>query len=180
MIYWVAVFTAFLTAFYTGRAFFMTFWGVEKLPSPDDPEAQATAPQDVVISDHGTGHEHGHDAAGDHGHDAAGDHGHGSHVGHESPPIMTYPLFALAACTILIGLVCLAAGPFWGTSEWFAHHLHATFGFEGLHHEEHHFDWVTAVVGTFAGVVGIGMSYAMYAGVSPLPAQTGSTDAAAL
>ena len=38
LIYWVAVFTAFLTAFYTGRAFFMTFWGPEKLPSPDDPE----------------------------------------------------------------------------------------------------------------------------------------------
>ena len=39
LIYWVAVLTAFLTAFYTGRAFFMTFWGPEKLPSPDDPEA---------------------------------------------------------------------------------------------------------------------------------------------
>ena len=38
-IYWVAIVTAFLTAFYTGRAFFMTFWGPEKLPSPDDPEA---------------------------------------------------------------------------------------------------------------------------------------------
>ena len=25
-----------MTAFYTGRAFFMTFWGPEKLPSPDD------------------------------------------------------------------------------------------------------------------------------------------------
>src|SRR5260370_35651025 len=39
LIYWVAVFTAFLTAFYAGRAFFMPFWGPEKLPSPDDPEA---------------------------------------------------------------------------------------------------------------------------------------------
>ena len=36
-IYWVAVVTAFLTAFYTGRAFFMTFWGPEKLPSPTIP-----------------------------------------------------------------------------------------------------------------------------------------------
>ncbi len=43
LIYWVAVFTAFLTAFYTGRAFFMTFWGPEKLPSPDDPEAPPIA-----------------------------------------------------------------------------------------------------------------------------------------
>ena len=39
-IYWVAVLTAFLTAFYTGRAFFLTFFGPEKLPSPDDPEAE--------------------------------------------------------------------------------------------------------------------------------------------
>ena len=32
-----------MTAFYTGRAFFMTFWGPEKLPSPDDPEAPESA-----------------------------------------------------------------------------------------------------------------------------------------
>jgi NADH-quinone oxidoreductase subunit L len=38
-IYWVATLTALLTAFYTGRAFFLTFFGPEKLPSPDDPEA---------------------------------------------------------------------------------------------------------------------------------------------
>src|SRR5262245_45168401 len=43
LIYWVAIFTAFLTAFYTGRAFFMTFFGPEKLPSPDDPEAPPSA-----------------------------------------------------------------------------------------------------------------------------------------
>ena len=48
-IYWLAVITAFLTAFYTGRAFFWTFFGPEKLPSPDDPEAE---PDDA----HGHGH----------------------------------------------------------------------------------------------------------------------------
>ena len=65
--------------------------------------------------------------------------------------------------------ICLLAGPFWGTTEWFAHHLHATYGFESLHHEEHHFDWITAIVGTLAGVGGIYLSYTMYAGTSPLP-----------
>ncbi len=164
LIYWVAVFTAFLTAFYTGRAFFMTFFGAEKLPSPDDPEAPAITAGDA----------HAH--SGDSGHHEADGHGHGdghggSHVGHESPPIMTYPLFVLAGCTILIGLVCLVAGPFGGTTEWFAHHLHATFGFESLRHEEHDFDWVTAIVGTVAGVVGLGLSYKMYAEPSPLPAR---------
>src|SRR5205823_2338468 len=39
-IYWLAVLTAFLTAFYTFRAFFLTFFGPEKLPSPDDPEVE--------------------------------------------------------------------------------------------------------------------------------------------
>ena len=59
---------------------------------------------------------------------------------------------ALAGCTGLIGLICLVAGPFAGTTEWFAHHLHSTFGFESLGHFEHHFDWVTAIMGTLAGV----------------------------
>ena len=164
LIYWVAVFTAFLTALYTGRAFFMTFWGAEKLPSPDDPEAPP-----VVASTDAHSHAAGH--GDDHGHAGADAHGHGSHVGHESPPIMTYPLFGLAGCTILIGLVCFLAGPFWGTTEWFAHHLHQTFGFESLHHEEHHFDWWTALIGTVAGVGGLALSYRMYAQPSPLPAQ---------
>ncbi|CAN5622295.1 hypothetical protein BH23PLA1_BH23PLA1_01700 [soil metagenome] len=42
-IYWIGTLTAFLTAFYTGRAFFLTFFGPEKLPSPDDSEAQFEA-----------------------------------------------------------------------------------------------------------------------------------------
>ena len=163
LIYWVAVFTAFLTAFYTGRAYFMTFWGTEKLPSPDDPEAPP-----VAAADDAHGHTGGH-GGDDHGHADTASHGHGSHVGHESPPIMTLPLLALAGCTVLIGLICLLAGPFWGTTEWFAHHLHATLGFESLKHEEHHFDWWTAVIGTVAGVGGLALSYRMYAAPSPLP-----------
>jgi proton-translocating NADH-quinone oxidoreductase chain L len=160
LIYWLAVFTAFLTAFYTGRAYFMTFWGELKLPSSDDPEAPP------ITDDHGHhGDDHGH------GHVESDPHGHGSHVGHESPPVMTYPLFVLAGCTVLIGVVCLLAGPFWGPTEWFGHHLEATFGFEQLKHEEHHFDWITAIVGTIAGVGGIALSYKMYAQKSPIPAQ---------
>ena len=163
LIYWVAVFTAFLTAFYTGRAFFMTFWGAEKLPSPDDPEAPP-----IIATEHVHAYPGGH-GGDDRGHGETDSHGHGSHVGHESPPIMTYPLFGLAGCTILIGLVCLLAGPFGGTTEWFAHHLHRTLGFESLKHEEHHFDWLTAIVGTVAGVGGLALSYSMYAAPSPLP-----------
>jgi NADH-quinone oxidoreductase subunit L len=59
-------------------------------------------------------------------------------------------------------LICLVAGPFAGTTEWFAHHLHATFGFESLGGAEHHFDWGTAILGTLAAVSGIGLSYVLY------------------
>ena len=105
LVYVLAVVTAFMTAFYTGRAFFMTFWGPEKLPSPDDPEvASAEAPSDAASPDHSHAPDsHAHSS--EHGHDSGG------HVGHESPPIMTYPLIALAGCTGLIGLICLAGGP---------------------------------------------------------------------
>ncbi len=156
LIYWVAIFTAFLTAFYTGRAFFMTFWGTEKLPAPDDPEA----PQPIEVDAPGGQGDHGHDGA--HGHGGDESHGHDSHIGQESPPIMTIPLFVLAGCTVVIGLVCLCAGPFSGTTEWFAHHLHATLGFESLGEEAHHFDWATAITGTLAGLLGLGLSYRLY------------------
>jgi NADH-quinone oxidoreductase subunit L len=163
LIYLVAIVTSFMTAFYTGRAFFLTFWGPEKLPSPDDPEA---VPLALGATDSG-GHTGHHEQGAGHG-DALG---HDSHFGHESPPVMTYPLVALAGCTVLIGLVCLVAGPFSGTSEWFAHHLHATLGFESLGREAHHFDWGTAALGTLAGLLGIGLSYFLYAEPGPAPAR---------
>ena len=47
-----------MTAFYTGRAFFMTFWGPEKLPSPDDPEAPGPSQRPSHgPRTHGAGHD---------------------------------------------------------------------------------------------------------------------------
>jgi NADH-quinone oxidoreductase subunit L len=161
LIYWVAILTAFLTAFYTGRAFFMTFFGPERLPSPADSEA----PRDAGLAEAQT---HGQHAEGEAGHP----HAHHGDIGHESPPIMTIPLLALAGFTVLIGLIGLVAGPFFGgTTAWFAGHLHETLGFEGLGHEEHGFSWLTAILGTLAGLGGLGLSYRMYAEPSPLPGQ---------
>ncbi len=162
LIYWIAVFTAFLTAFYTGRAFFMTFFGPEKLPSPDDPEAP---PADAATA-HAASEPHAEGG----GHDNHA-HGHGSHVGQESSPVMTYPLLALAACTALIGLVCLLAAPFAGTTGWFEHHLQATLSFESLGNGHHGFDWSTAFVSTVSALLGLGLSYLMYAAPSPVPAR---------
>jgi len=158
LIYWTAILTAFMTAFYTFRAFFMTFFGPEKLPSPDDPEAPKI--------EEAHGHGHGHD---DHAHGHDGAHGHGGHhVGEESPPVMTYPLIALAVCAALAGLV-------FGATGWFESHLEGTLGFEHLAHGEHAFSWATAIISTIAAASGIGLAYKLYAEPSPIPARIASS-----
>jgi NADH-quinone oxidoreductase subunit L len=156
-IYYVAVITAGMTAFYTGRAFFLTFFGPEKLPSPDDPEA---ADSELAHGSPPASHEdHGHGHSPDEEHDA-------SHFGHESPPIMTVPLMILAVCAALVGLI-------FGPTGLFEHHLHSTFRFEDLGHFEHGHgtDWPTVAIGTVAGLLGLGVSYVMYYRRSPLPGQ---------
>ena len=170
LIYWLAILTAFMTAFYTGRAFFMTFFGPEKLPSPTDPEAPPGQARRCARRTR-----RAHDRPRHHGEGVTGlPHEHHGEIGHESPPVMTFPLLALAGCTVLIGLICLVAGPFLGgATEWFAHHLHKTLAFESLGHEEHAFSWATAIVGTLVGVLGIGLSYVMYAQTSTLPGRLG-------
>ena len=139
-IYWLAVVTAFLTAFYTGRAFFLTFFGPEKLPSLDDPEAE----MDVVPLAHD-------------------DHGHGSHFGHESGLAMTIPLMILAVCALLVGFV-------FGPTHWLEHHLGKTLGFERLGQLVHHVaDWATPLIGLAAGILGLALGYVFYGQASPLP-----------
>jgi NADH-quinone oxidoreductase subunit L len=180
-IYGVAVFTALLTAFYTGRAFFLTFWGPEKLPSPDDLEAEADEaahaahghasadadphrPADLPapppgVTDEPVPQGHGHDV--DHGH---GHGGHDSHFGHESPPVMLVPLMILAVCALSVGLI-------FGPTDWFKNHLARTPGFDRLGHFEHahHFDMMSMLLGSTAALLGLGVSYLFYASASPLP-----------
>ncbi len=157
LVYCGAIFTAFLTAFYTGRAYFMTFWGPEKLPSPDDPEAVAVA--------QGSHDAHGHDAHGGsgdaHGHD---DHGHGGHVGQESPDVMLIPLYILAGCAVLAGIV-------FGPTGWFAGHLETTptLQFEGM--KEHAFSWGIALFSTAVAVAGGYLSFIFYAEPNGRPAE---------
>ncbi len=91
--YWVGVFTAFLTAFYCSRAFFMTFFGDYK-GKPAHAHAYAHG-----NDDHTDGH--GHD---DHGHAAKKD-DHGHHAAHDSKPhespwVMLAPLVILAALSL--------------------------------------------------------------------------------
>jgi NADH-quinone oxidoreductase subunit L len=156
-VYWLAVFTAFMTAFYTGRAFFLTFWGPEKLPSPDDPEADEQTDAADPAS-HGAPTHHGHDAAHDHGHG----HGHDDHFGHESGPVMTIPLVVLAVCALVVGFL-------FGPSHWFEHHLDKSFGFERLPELHAAGAGMTPWIGLLAGALGIVLSYFLYAQPSPAP-----------
>ncbi len=83
LVLWLAaLITAGLTAFYTFRGYFMTFWGEQRIP----PEAFA--------------HHHGHAEA--------GHHGHGETPRLESPPLMTVPLMILAVFAVGVGA---AVGP---------------------------------------------------------------------
>ncbi len=149
LVYWVAVVTAGLTALYTGRAFFLTFFGPERLPTAED----------LAAAGHGS-HDDAHTNEHGHGHDDA--HGHDTHIGHESPLIMTFPLVALATCAVGVGLLFGPTGIFEG-------HLEHTLGFENLGHAEHGTDWNSILIGTFAALFGLALSYPLFALPSRIP-----------
>jgi NADH-quinone oxidoreductase subunit L len=152
-IYWVAVATAFMTAFYTFRAYFLTFWGPEKLPSPKDPEAEP----EPVVAPLGDAAHHDTDAA--HGHGS----GHDDHFGHESGPVMTIPLLILAVCALAVGFL-------FGSTGMFEHHLARSFGFERLPAvHAHAAGLATPLIGLTAGTLGIGLAYLFYFKPSPVP-----------
>ncbi len=143
-IYALAIFIALLTALYTARVFFLTFYhGPEKLPDPSAHDGHAHAP------------------------DAEPGIGHGAHFGHESPPVMTIPLMVLAVCALVVGAL------FWETG-WFEHHLELTRGLEPLEGAaEHGTDWFTAIVGLLAALIGLALGFALYAKPSTVPARLG-------
>jgi NADH-quinone oxidoreductase subunit L len=150
MLFLAGMMTAFLTAFYTFRAYFLTFWGELKIP----PEAGA----------HGHGDEHaahGHDHA--HGHAIAeAPHATGG-VAHESPPVMTIPLMILAVFAIGIGA---AIGPTHLFSELFDT---ATI-FHGLNHApEGGPNYALMAVSSLLAVGGIGLAWLMYVRQPDLP-----------
>ena len=87
--YWAVLLGAFVTAFYSFRLLYMTFFGQPRWQHAD-------AHHDAA---------HAHDDSHDHGHD---DHGHG-HEPHESPWVVTLPLVLLAIPSAVIGF--LTIGP---------------------------------------------------------------------
>lgn len=133
LVFLVALFTAFLTAFYMFRAWFLAFWG--------QPRWQMAG---------GSGHD-GHDAhaAHDAGHDSHGSHG-GHGAPHESPWVMTVPLMILAVPSVLSG--------FWGSPL-----VDANFAsfLEGKR-ESFHADAVVMGGSILVALAGIGLAWLMY------------------
>ena len=150
LIWAIGMLTALLTAFYMTRVYFLTFRGEERFP--------------MDKKGHGHGHDaHHHDA---HGHDDHhGDHGHHGHTPHESPALMTFPLWVLAGLAIVGGYLGLPA--IFGHE---AHLLNGWLGGHGAHHgpinmEHYHHVEHYASLGLELGLIGLSIGIAV-AGVA--------------
>ncbi|HEX4071206.1 MAG TPA: NADH-quinone oxidoreductase subunit L [Planctomycetaceae bacterium] len=155
-LFWVAIATAVLTAFYTFRAYYMTFFGPTRIPR----EA----------------FEHAHHGASD-SHGAAAD-AHGGHLPvpiaaahadetsgnpadiHEGPAAMKWPLVVLAVFAVGVGLVVGPTGLFAG---WIAQVPTLTKA------EPEAFNWLLAGGSILAVLAGIGVAAWMYARPSNRP-----------
>ncbi len=144
-LFYSALLTAGLTAFYTFRAYFKTFWGMEKIPQ----EA------------HGA---HGHSAQAEQGHGQEPVTEHGSRRRLESPPIMTVPLQILA-----IG--ALAAGIFLGPTGALDHVLeeHAYLRQVMPESAPTHHNYLLMVVSSLVALAGIALAYQLYVAKPMLP-----------
>jgi NADH-quinone oxidoreductase subunit L len=148
-LFYVAFVTAILTAFYTFRAYYLTFFGPTRIPR----EA----------------FEHGHhDSNVSHGAAAAG-HAHDGHLQasagdpadiHEGPAAMKWPLIVLAVFAVAIGLI---VGPTHIFAGWIAQVPTLVSG------EAESFHWLLAGASMLAALGGIGVAALMYARPSNLP-----------
>jgi NADH-quinone oxidoreductase subunit L len=107
--FYVGVFAALLTSFYSWRLVFLTFFGKPRWAASEHIQhavhGHHESPEEETEHDgHDHGHAHGHD---DHGH---GDHGHaatgtaGYHP-HESPWVMLIPLIVLSIGAVFAGFI---------------------------------------------------------------------------
>ncbi len=150
ILFYSGLFTAGLTAFYTFRAYFKTFWGAEKIP--------AEAYQ-----------HHGHDA----GHHQ-GEHDHGEQ-GHapaqpapaaprptslESPAIMTWPLRILAVGALLVGLLLGPTGLIGDFLD--AHWMQRKFPALLPEAPEHHHNYLLMALSSLVALGGVALAYLFY------------------
>jgi NADH-quinone oxidoreductase subunit L len=145
LLWLVGLITAGLTGFYTFRAYFLTFWGEERIPS----EAFE--------------HHHGHGAAdlAHHGHGHAAD----EHPQLESPAVMTVPLMILAVFAVGVGFVL-------GPTHLFEHFVGRTPGLPQT--EPEGLNWPLMIVSSLVALAGIGVAWLMYVRQPDLPGRLAS------
>jgi NADH-quinone oxidoreductase subunit L len=146
--------TAALTAFYTFRAYFLTFHGELRVP----PEADAPHHDDEAEDAHGHDADHAPHAAAVH----ASEPGHPPRASYESPPVMTIPLIVLAVFAVGVGFVL-------GPTGLFAHYLERTPGLPELHEEGLH--WGLMAISTVVALGGIFVAWLFYVRQPELPNQ---------
>jgi NADH-quinone oxidoreductase subunit L len=134
------VFTAGLTAFYTFRAYFKTFWGEVRVPEEADAH-----------------HGHGHDDHAEH----AGHSGPPKRQSYESPAVMTVPLMVLA-------VFALGVGGALGPTHLFADFLGKTPGWPHEEHAPG-MNWPLMAVSTLVALAGLGLAALMYLKQPELP-----------
>jgi NADH-quinone oxidoreductase subunit L len=150
LVLWLAgMVTAGLTAFYTFRAYFMTFCGELRVP----PEA----------AEH---HGHAHAEAGPHHHGPTdtGTQTHAPHTtgehGYESPPVMTVSL-------MILSIFALGVGAALGPTHAFFHFLSHTPGLPVPGHVE--LNYTMMGVSSLVALAGIGLAWLMYVRQPDLP-----------
>ncbi|MEW6733294.1 MAG: NADH-quinone oxidoreductase subunit L [Acidobacteriota bacterium] len=160
VLFGVGLLTAGMTAFYMTRLMGMTFMGKERFLGATAHDGGHEAP--VKTEAHG-----GHTADTGHGH------GHGTHKPHESPSVMTIPLWILAGLAILGGLV-LGVPPGAGLIDKWLHPVIDTTwresidkalpGFVHTPHEFHLFGigGLLMVVSSLVALAGIGWAFTIY------------------
>jgi NADH-quinone oxidoreductase subunit L len=160
-LYTIGVIVAGMTSFYMFRLLFMTFFGEYR---------------GAHASHHGDDHSVQHAPA--HGADAKHDDhgGHGAHAIHESPHVMTVPLIALAAGSVIAGWIGLP--PWLSATNLFEHWLEPVFepipvqlAAAEVHHYSHAFEMGMAGFSVLVAVIGFFIAYTAYYKKSTLAAR---------
>jgi NADH-quinone oxidoreductase subunit L len=148
-----ALVTAGLTAFYTFRAYFLTFHGELKVP----PEADSGHHGFVYDPARAAGHD---DGPAEVGHPAAPSTPHSPRASYESPRVMTVPLIVLAVFAAGVGLVVGPTGLFEGF-------LERTPGLPVAEAAGSH--WGLMLLSALISIGGIAVAYLMYVLEPDLP-----------
>ncbi|RYG26155.1 MAG: NADH-quinone oxidoreductase subunit L, partial [Burkholderiales bacterium] len=167
--FWVGVFVALLTSFYSWRVVFLTFYGK---PRWGGSEHIQHAAHDAHGHDDHAHAAHGHD---DHAHDHAHGHGHADDDGtagyhpHESPAVMLIPLVLLSIGAVLAGFVFYG---FFIEAETGAAFWKGAIAFnEHLMHEMHNVPTWVKLSATFAMLGGLAGGWYAYVRNPEFPAK---------